>query len=126
MRGLHFQSGDCAQDKLVRVSRGVVYDVAVDIRPGSQTFGRWYGVELSEENWRQLLVPKGFAHGYSTLSEDAEVLYKVTAPYAPQAENGLLWNDPGLGIAWPLSAAEAILNDRDRAWPSLAASVAKG
>ena len=83
-----------------------------------EPFGRAFGLELSARNWRQLLVPKGFAHGYQTLTEDSEVLYKVTAPYAPQAEAGLLWNDPALGLAWPL--AEAVLNARDGAWPTFA------
>ena len=118
VRGLHFQTGDAAQDKLIRVSSGAVYDVAVDLRRGSPTFGRAFGLELSARNWRQLLVPKGFAHGYQTLTEDSEVLYKITAPYAPQAEAGLLWNDPALGLAWPL--AEAVLNARDGAWPTFA------
>lgn len=120
VRGLHYQAPPHAQAKLIRVTRGAVFDVAVDIRRGSPTFGRHVGVELSAANWTQLLVPAGFAHGFQTLTEDCEVLYKVTDYYAPSSEGGLLWDDPALGIAWPLASAEAGLNDRDAAWPSLA------
>ena len=119
VRGLHFQAPPFAQDKLLRVTRGAILDVAVDIRKGSPTYGRSVAVELSAENWRQLLVPKGFAHGFQTLTEDCEVLYKVTDYYAPAAEAGLLWSDPALGIAWP-AGVEAGINARDAAWPSLA------
>lgn len=119
VRGLHFQAPPFAQDKLLRVTRGAILDVAVDIRKGSPTYGRSVAVELSAENWRQLLVPKGFAHGFQTLTEDCEVLYKVTDYYAPASEAGLLWNDPALGIAWPADI-EAVINARDAAWPSLA------
>lgn len=119
VRGLHYQTAPFAQDKLVRATKGAIYDVTVDIRPGSATYGRAFGIELSAENWKQLFVPAGFAHGYCTLTEDAEVAYKVTAPYAPDHEGGLLWNDPALGIAWPISADEAVLNARDKAWPRL-------
>jgi dTDP-4-dehydrorhamnose 3,5-epimerase len=118
--GLHFQAPPAAQDKLLRVTRGAILDVAVDIRRGSPTYGRAVAVELSAENWRQLLVPKGFAHGFQTLTDDCEVLYKVTDYYAPQTEAGLLWSDPALGIAWPLGTAEAVINVRDAAWPALA------
>ena len=120
LRGLHFQAPPRAQDKLLRVVRGAVLDVAVDIRRGSPTFGRSVAVELSEENGRQLLVPRGFAHGYLTLTERADVLYKVTDTYAPETEGGLLWSDPALGIDWPLSPGEATVNARDAAWPTLA------
>jgi dTDP-4-dehydrorhamnose 3,5-epimerase len=109
-----------AQDKLLRVTRGAIYDVAVDIRQGSPTFGQWVGEELSADNWRQLLVPAGFAHGFVTLTEQTEVLYKVTDYYAPQAEGGLAWNDPALGIGWPIDAADVTTNARDGAWPTLA------
>ncbi len=120
VRGLHFQSPPHAQDKLIRVIRGAIYDVAVDIRRGSSTYGRHVAVELSADNWTQLLVPAGFAHGFQTLSEGAEVLYKVTDYYAPETEHGLLWNDPALEIDWPLGPEEATLNARDSAWPRLA------
>ncbi len=109
------------QDKLVRVTRGAVFDVAVDIRKGSPTFGQWAGAELSEENGRQLLAPRGFAHGYLTLTGHTEVQYKVTDYYAPQAEDGLSWSDPALAIDWPVPVAEIIANARDRDWPPLAA-----
>ena len=126
VRGLHFQRGDAAQDKLIRVSKGAIFDVAVDLRAGSATFGRSYAMELSATNWLQLLVPKGLAHGYQTLTPDAEVLYKASAPYAPAAEGGIVWNDPALAIDWPIAAQEAILNARDQAWPTLAQWVAEG
>jgi dTDP-4-dehydrorhamnose 3,5-epimerase len=120
VRGLHFQKPPFAQDKLIRCCRGAILDVAVDIRPGSPTFGRSVAVELSAENWLQLLVPAGFAHGYCTLTPDTEVAYKVSGAYAPQSEGGLLWNDPALGIAWPIAAEQATLNARDKGWPTLA------
>jgi dTDP-4-dehydrorhamnose 3,5-epimerase len=121
LRGLHFQRAPHMQDKLLRVSRGSIYDVAVDIRRGSPTFGRWVGEELSAENWRQLLVPAGFAHGFVTLTPDVEVQYKVTDYYAPQAEGGLAWNDPKLAIDWPIDPSEVAANARDGAWPTLEA-----
>jgi len=120
LRGLHFQRPPFGQDKLVRVTRGAVFDVAVDIRRGSPTFGQWVGAELSAESWSQLLVPTGFAHGYVTLTESAEVLYKVTTYYAPQAEDGLLWSDPAVGIDWPIPPGEVSLKARDGEWPTLA------
>ncbi len=119
LRGLHFQRPPFGQDKLVRVTRGAVFDVAVDIRKGSPTFGRWVGEELSADNWRQLLAPQGFAHGFLTLTDTAEVLYKVTSYYAPDAEDGLLWSDPQLAIDWPPPAAGVITNARDSVWPIL-------
>ena len=119
LRGLHFQRPPFVQDKLVRVTRGAVFDVAVDIRKASPSFGQWVGVELSAENWRQLLVPAGFAHGFVTLTETAEVLYKVTDYYAPDCEDGLRWDDPGVDIAWPLPPGEIITNARDGRWPAL-------
>lgn len=119
VRGLHFQAPPFAQDKLLRVTRGAILDVAVDIRKGSPTYGVAVAAELSAENWRQLLVPKGFAHGFITLTEDCDVLYKVTDFYAPAAEAGLLWNDPALGVDWP-KGGEVHINDRDAAWPALA------
>lgn len=120
VRGLHFQRAPFAQAKLVRILRGAVYDVALDIRPGSPTFGRHVAIELSADTGAQLLIPEGFAHGLCTLEPDTEVLYKVNRDYAPQHEGGILWNDPALGIAWPIAPAEATLSDRDRKWPRLA------
>ena len=119
VRGLHFQAPPFAQAKLIRVVRGAIYDVAVDIRVGSTTYGRHVAVELSAANWAQLYVPAGFAHGYCTLSEDTEVTYKVSAPYNKQLEGGLLWSDPELAINWPVSADSATCNERDGAWPTL-------
>ena len=102
LRGLHFQLPPHAQGKLVRVTQGTVYDVAVDIRRGSETFGQWVGVELSSENARQLWVPAGFAHGFVTLSDTADFLYKTTDYYAPEHERALAWNDAHVGVEWPL------------------------
>lgn len=121
VRGLHFQIAPHAQDKLMRVTRGAIFDVAVDLRPGSPTFGQHVAAELSADNWRQLLVPRGFAHGYQTLTDDSEVLYKVTSYYAPESERGLSWSDPALGIAWPISAEASSVNDRDSELPTLEA-----
>ena len=120
IRGLHFQIGDAAQAKLVRCPRGSVFDVAVDIRHGSPTFGRHTGIVLSAKNWKQLYVPEGFAHGYCTLEPDTEVMYKVTAYYDPASERGLAWDDPEIGIAWPVSRDRAVLTERDRTFPRLA------
>jgi len=120
VRGLHFQIPPFAQNKLVRVTQGAILDVAVDLRHGSPTFGRWVGATLSAENWQQILIPVGFAHGFVTLTPDTEVQYKVTAPYAPTHDKGLLWNDPALGIDWPVTAESAILSEKDRHHPLLA------
>jgi dTDP-4-dehydrorhamnose 3,5-epimerase len=119
VRGLHFQAPPHEQAKLLRVIRGAILDVAVDIRTTSPTFGRHVAVELSAENWTQLLVPAGFAHGFCTLTENCEVLYKVSGEYAPAAEGGLLWNDSDLGIDWPIAADAATLAARDKEWPRL-------
>ena len=120
VRGLHFQIGDAAQAKLIRCPRGSVLDVAVDIRRGSPTFGCHVAVVLSAENWKQLYVPVGFAHGYCTLEPEAEVLYKVSAYYCPASERGLAWDDPDLAVAWPVGAAKAVLAAKDRSYPRLA------
>jgi dTDP-4-dehydrorhamnose 3,5-epimerase len=119
IRGLHFQLPPHAQDKLVRVARGRVLDVAVDLRRSSPTFGRHVAVELSADNWAQLIVPVGFAHGFCTLTDDAEVLYKVSDFYSPAHDRGLAWDDPDLAIAWPVARNDAILSDKDRRWPRL-------
>ena len=119
VRGLHFQLPPHAQSKLVRVARGRSLDVAVDVRRGSLTFGRHVAVELSADNWLQVFIPAGFAHGYCTLEPDTEVLYKASAAYAPQSDAGVLWNDADLAIAWPVNAREALLSERDMKLPRL-------
>lgn len=119
VRGLHFQKGNYCQSKLVRVVKGSVLDVAVDIRRGSPTFGRWVAVNLTEENHLQLFIPKGFAHGFSVLSEDAVFQYKCDAFYAPGQEGAIAWDDPDLGIDWQIPADAVILSDKDRNHPRL-------
>ena len=119
VRGLHFQTPPFAQDKLVRVVRGAILDVAVDIRVGSPTFGQHVSAVISAAEWNQILVPKGFAHGLVTLEADTEVLYKVSAPYSPEHDKGLLWNDPALGIAWGVTETGALLSDKDQRHPLL-------
>ncbi|GIP55870.1 dTDP-4-dehydrorhamnose 3,5-epimerase [Paenibacillus vini] len=118
LRGLHYQLNPKAQTKLFRVLSGVVYDVILDIRRNSPTFGQWVGIILSEYNKRQLLVPKGFAHGFCTLVPNTQVLYKVDEYYSPEHDRGILWNDPALGIDWPIS--EPLLSDKDRLHPTFA------
>lgn len=120
LRGLHFQAPPLAQDKLVRVTRGAIFDVAVDIRRGSPTFGSWVGTTLSSEEWNQVLVPRGFAHGFLTLEAETEVQYKVTAPYSPAHDRAIRFDDPAIGIDWPIAPGELILSDKDRAAPLLA------
>lgn len=119
LRGLHFQKPPMSQAKLLRVARGSIIDVAVDIRKGSPTFGRHVAVELSAANGMQLYVPRGFAHGYRTLEPDTHVLYKVDNHYAPDHEGGLLWNDLALNIDWRGGTDDTIINERDAAWPTL-------
>ncbi|MEP3421296.1 MAG: dTDP-4-dehydrorhamnose 3,5-epimerase [Erythrobacter sp.] len=119
LRGLHFQNPG-PQGKLVRVARGAVFDVAVDLRKSSAHFGKWTGVELSAANNRMFWVPEGFAHGFLTLSDDTDFLYKCTAPYAPQAEHTLAWDDPSVGIEWPVSDLDPIISDKDAVGLALA------
>lgn len=119
LRGLHFQNPG-PQGKLVRVANGAVFDVAVDLRRSSPTFGQWVGVELSAANKRMFWVPEGFAHGFLTLEPDTDFLYKCTAPYAPQSEHTLAWDDPAVGIEWPLGGTEPVLSAKDAAGVSLA------
>jgi dTDP-4-dehydrorhamnose 3,5-epimerase len=121
IRGLHFQSPPFAQDKLVHVLHGRIFDVAVDLRRSSPTFGQAFCAELSAENFKQTFVPVGFAHGFCTLERDTQVLYKVSNYHAHGHECGLAWDDPALGIAWPVTAGAAVLSDKDRSHPSLAA-----
>ena len=120
LRGLHYQLPPHAQGKLVRVVRGAVFDVAVDMRRSSPDFGRWAGVELSEQNHRQLWIPPGFAHGFLVLSDSADFLYKTTEYYAPQSEASVRWNDPALAIDWPRAGGEPVLSAKDAAAPLLA------
>lgn len=119
VRGLHYQVPPMAQDKIVRVTRGAIFDVALDIRRSSPTFGKWVGVELSEREWNQLLVPRGFAHGFITLEPGTEVQYKVSAPYSPEHERAIRFDDPAIGIAWP-DAGEIQLSASDLAAPPFA------
>lgn len=119
LRGLHYQLPPTAQAKLVRVTRGAVFDVAVDIRRSSRAFGRWVGVGLSAKAWNQVYIPAGFAHGFVTLEDDTEVMYKVSANYSPEHERSIRFDDPEIGIDWPLPAAEVRLSPRDRSAPRL-------
>ena len=119
LRGLHYQKGECSQAKLVRVIKGRVLDVAVDIRRSSPTFGQHVMVELSDENKRQFFIPRGFAHGFLVLSDEAIFTYKVDNVYAPQADAGIRWNDPQLGIEWPIDPAQVLTSDKDLRQPLL-------
>ena len=120
LRGLHFQRAPHEQVKLVRCIRGAVYDVVVDLRPGSPAFRQWAGVELTADNRRMLYVPGGLAHGYLTLSDEAEVFYQASTPWAPESEGGVRWDDPAFGITWPFEPA--VISDRDATWPLIAGS----
>ena len=118
LRGLHYLLNPMAQAKLLRVSRGTIFDVAVDIRCGSPTYAKWVGIELSAENHRQLFIPRGFAHGFITLTNDVEVLYKADNLYAPEYDGNIRWDDPEIGIKWPI--APVVLSEKDAAAPALA------
>lgn len=120
VRGLHFQAPPRAQDKLVRCGRGALFDVAVDIRQGSPTYGQWVGVELSFDNGRQMLVPRGFAHGFATRTADTEIIYKCSDGYAPETEGAIRFDDPDLAIDWGLGGDEAVLSEKDAAAPTFA------
>ena len=120
LRGLHFQAPPAAQAKLVRVTRGSAFDVAVDLRPSSPTYRQWAGVTLSAAEWNQLLIPEGFAHGFLTLEPDTEVQYKASAVYSPAHDRAIRFDDPAIAIDWPIPANDLILSDRDRAAPLLA------
>ncbi len=120
LRGLHYQMPPFAQAKLVRVVRGAIFDVAVDIRHGSPDFGKWAGLEVSRERWNQILVPEGFAHGFLTLTPDTEVVYKTSAVYSPEHDRVLRYDDPDIGIAWPLGGEVPVLSKKDAAAPRLA------
>ncbi|MEE9455419.1 MAG: dTDP-4-dehydrorhamnose 3,5-epimerase [Paracoccaceae bacterium] len=119
VRGLHYQSPPHAQDKLVRCGRGALLDVAVDIRKGSPTYGEWVGVRLSAENGKQLLIPKGFLHGFVTLEPDTEILYKCSDYYAPECDGAIRFDDPDIGVDWGISADQAVLSEKDAAAPFL-------
>ena len=119
LRGLHFQKGEHAQAKLVRVVNGAVWDVAVDLRPGSPTYGQWHGEELTGENHRMMFIPRGFAHGFSVLSEEVVFQYKCDNLYCPSAEGAIAWNDPTLAIDWRLPVADVILSEKDKHHPFL-------
>ena len=120
LRGLHYQMPPMAQDKLVRVVRGAVFDVVVDIRHGSPNFGKWVSIELSREKWNQILVPKGYAHGFLTLQSDSEVVYKVSAPFSREHDRSIRYDDPAIAIDWPLDGAEPVLSAKDASAPRLA------
>ena len=119
LRGMHFQIAPAAQHKLVRVATGAIFDVAVDLRPASPSFGKWVGTTLSADDWNQLFVPIGFAHGFVTLADDTTVLYKASAAYAPDMERSVRFDDPDLAIDWPVPTDELMVSDRDRAAPFL-------
>ena len=115
LRGMHFQNPPKAEDKIVQCIKGAIYDVAIDLRPGSETFGQWVSEELTEENKKMFLIPKGFAHGYQALKDESEVLYFSSEFYSPEHEGGVGWNDPFFNIKWPIK--EVILSEKDKIWP---------
>lgn len=116
LRGMHYQSAPHAQAKLVRCTAGAIFDCIIDLREGSETFAQWVGVELSDENYTQLYVPEGFAHGFQTLVDGTEVFYQMSSPYVPASASGVRWDDPAFRIVWP-EAAERVINERDRTYP---------
>ncbi|MEM6348159.1 MAG: dTDP-4-dehydrorhamnose 3,5-epimerase [Bacteroidota bacterium] len=118
LRGMHFQRQPMAECKLVRCTNGALYDVIIDLRPGSPTYKEWIGVELNEDNYRMLFVPEGFAHGFQTLVDQTEATYQVSQFYAPDHEGGVRWNDPTFGIEWPLEPT--VMSDKDKNWPDFA------
>jgi dTDP-4-dehydrorhamnose 3,5-epimerase len=120
VRGFHYQAPPLAQDKLVQVVRGAILDIALDLRRGSPWYGQYVSAEISADNWNQILIPVGFAHGLCTLEPNTAVIYKVTAPYSPEHEGGIRWNDPDLQIPWPVNSQDALLSGRDQALPFLA------
>jgi dTDP-4-dehydrorhamnose 3,5-epimerase len=126
VRGLHFQNHPHAQAKLICVASGKIFDVAVDLRKGSQSFGQHVGISLAAEEFSLFYIPAGFAHGFCTLAPNTTILYKMTALYAPESEGGLLWNDPDLGIVWPQEASSPILSEKDKKWPRLKDWLAAG
>jgi len=119
LRGMHFQAPPQEEDKLVRCTAGTIYDVIADVRPHSPTYAKWFGIELSAQNRRALMIPKGFAHGFLSLEDDTEVFYMISAPYVAAAARGFRWNDPAVGIEWPLKPS--VISDRDSNLPLLAA-----
>ncbi|PGL72710.1 dTDP-4-dehydrorhamnose 3,5-epimerase [Bacillus sp. AFS055030] len=118
LRGLHYQLSPKAQTKLVRCTRGAIFDVAVDLRKGSPTYGKWFGIELSAENKKQLFIPKGFAHGFMTLTDNVEVQYKADEFYSPECDRGIVWNDPDIQVQWPMNSSP-LLSEKDKAAPLL-------
>ncbi len=124
LRGMHFQREPHAETKLLRCTRGAIYDVIVDLRPGSPTEGKWFGATLDENEAAGIYVPKGLAHGFQTLVDNTDVLYMISTPYAPEASSGVRWDDPAFGIRWP-ETAHRTLSERDRTWPLLAGSSAR-
>jgi dTDP-4-dehydrorhamnose 3,5-epimerase len=120
LRGVHWQESPFEEAKLVRCTRGSIFDVAVDVRPGSPTLGQWFGTELSASNRTMLYIPEGFAHGYQILEDETDVLYQTSSPYAPESERGARWDDSAFGIHWPITEG-VILSEKDRSWPDFVA-----